>query len=590
MMHRKTITLIILSVLLVLSWNHPPVPRNKPAGQCNDCTVEDIPTDEYGRPILENENTLDTPHFLIHYTLQGEHAVPSEEYVQAVAETMEHIWDVEIDQFGWNPPPPDDGIGGDDRYDVYLLEIVSRDNFGYADKGEVEGGDNPNTEIIETNAYPSYLVLDNDYAGADEEETLPPTDPLDYMRTTAAHEFMHSIQFGYDTNEPADWSWEASATWVEDEVYDDINDSDNYLSAVFKSPDTCQIAYGGEERREDEQHWYGEWIFLRFLSERYGRDIVRRIWEHAIEKDGYQAITAALREQDTTLEEVFRSFSISLLTRDFEEGDRYPTVRLQNQITDTGTLVPTDGVGQMGGDYFEVQISQPVRIRIDNPDLNLIGVGIDGDQAAIFTPVDTINPGQYEAFYLLVLNEQQPQDEADCYLEGYQLSITQAAQGDAPAYTTSAAHFTPPTVESVSLVTTAPDEWLPRNIPEGYEYVDSYIQYADDFGEDAMWYAPAGGEVTVIDYYGPGDTDYFRIYVNASDYTTLDNWLSEIDYQPNAEDIHIIQDTPVLIEDHSDETGEFTYAYLILDSHFFALEGTFSPDVMQWVVESLLSP
>ena len=52
------------------------------------------------------------------------------------------------------------------------------------------------------------------------------------MRVTAAHEFFHAVQFGYDYFEDV-WLMEASSAWVEDEIFDDIDDNRQYLA---KSP------------------------------------------------------------------------------------------------------------------------------------------------------------------------------------------------------------------------------------------------------------------------------------------------------------------------------------------------------------------
>ena len=53
--------------------------------------------------------------------------------------------------------------------------------------------------------------------------------PINALRVTAAHEFFHAIQFAYDVKEDL-WFMEGSATWVEDEVYDSINDNYQFLA------------------------------------------------------------------------------------------------------------------------------------------------------------------------------------------------------------------------------------------------------------------------------------------------------------------------------------------------------------------------
>ncbi|MEM7349067.1 MAG: hypothetical protein AAF485_32965, partial [Chloroflexota bacterium] len=131
--------------------------------------------DEFGRPILSGPMLqFDTPRFRIHYTLSGDDAVaPTDDdgsgqpdYVEAVGQAMEEAWQIQIVQLGWPAPPNDQGLGGDNRYDVYLQEMF---DGGYADGGlpETIVGDNPNTPTVETRASFSYIGLDNNYDQTD---------------------------------------------------------------------------------------------------------------------------------------------------------------------------------------------------------------------------------------------------------------------------------------------------------------------------------------------------------------------------------------------------------------------------------------
>ncbi len=573
-------------------------PENAPRPQCEDCPAVDYSYDDNGRPVLSGEEqTLASEHFIIHYTTEGRDAIPSMDYVSQIVQTLEYVWEKEINLLGWTAPPPDGAIGGDSRYDVYLQEILADDTFGYTEASEGIDGDNPNSPQIESRASASYLVLDNDYVGSDD-FSVGSFDALDIMRTTAAHEFNHSIQFGYDAEEPADWLWEATASWMQDEVYDEINDSNEDLLAVFKSPDTCQIAYGGEERTEDENHWYGEWIFLRYISERYGSWVVRSIWEYAITLDGYEAIAAALADQNTSLEDVFTAFSIALLTRDFEEGADYPTVRLEGKAQPSTTFTPVDGVGQMAADYVELIAEGTLTLEVTNPDLRALLVGLKNNQVSVFPLAEntiSVNASEFDYLYLVILNLEQAESEADCYFSGYEVVIE---PGGIPAAAEShflAPNFTPPQVEplqppdSFDNSIDAPTQLLPDYLPADYKFVAAYTMRADEFGSDAIWYVPGGGEATAVDFYGPGETDYISVYASPSPYTDLNAWLNEAGYQPSADNFHTLNGIQTLIEDYSDESGPFSYAYAIYNGHFIALEGTISAQEMKWVLESLLN-
>ena len=53
-------------------------------------------------------------------------------------------------------------------------------------------------------------------------------DPTLPLKVTAAHELFHAVQFAYDFGEDG-WLMEGTATWMEERVYDAINDNRRYL-------------------------------------------------------------------------------------------------------------------------------------------------------------------------------------------------------------------------------------------------------------------------------------------------------------------------------------------------------------------------
>ncbi|MBU1662339.1 MAG: hypothetical protein KKD28_12805, partial [Chloroflexi bacterium] len=400
------------------------------------------------------EQTIDSEHFRIHYTLSGSDAVSSLEYINTVAEIMEYVWLVEVEQMGWAPPPPDGGFGGDDSYDVYLLNVFEDGTAGYSDGGfpETLVGDNPRTPFVETRSHYSYLALDNDYAELDEygDDSLT---TLEFMQSTAAHEFNHALQFAYDGEEPAEWLWEATATWVQSQVYPHIHDADEELVSVFKSPDTCQLAYGGETRVEDENHWYGLWIFMQYISENYGPETVRATWEHARELDNYAPLEVALGDAGTSLDEAFRGFSIALLTRDFERGGEYPTLRLEGITTPEALFTPNDGVGQMAADYIQIQADVPVTVRLEAESLHGMLVGLRDGSASLF-PMDdnqaSVDAGQFDHLYLIVLNENQAATEYDCQFTPYTVRVDPTSKSaNLPIITTPAPNFDLPQVKAL---------------------------------------------------------------------------------------------------------------------------------------------
>ncbi|MBN1265598.1 MAG: hypothetical protein JXA25_08905 [Anaerolineales bacterium] len=571
--------------------------------------------DEEERPVLSgSEELLDTQHFRIHYTFTGEDAVPSSEFVQTIAEALEYVWQMEIEQFGWAAPPTDGQIGGNSLFDVYLLEILWDGTFGYVENSmepHTHGvrGDNPNTDTIEKRAAVSFMALDNDYANT-EDLDLEGYDPLDLMRSTVAHEFNHTIQFGYDGEEPADWLWEATATWMQDEVYDDVNDGVEDLYAVFKSPDTCQLAVGGTERVEDDGHWYGEWIYIRYLSEHFGANLIRSIWEQAVPHNGYDAIEAALQTVGTSLEETLRGFSVALLTRDFEEGSTFPVLRLEGTAKTGQTFIPVDGVGQIAADYVEILADGIVSVSLQSSDLEPLLVGIENGTASLFQAAGsqvTVDADRYQYLYLIVLNPNKATSEYHCSFSDYSVYVQQGGQPQAPAATLPAPNFSKPDVEplmdpdeiwgegwekdypgSEFPPINAPAELVPSYVPDGYELYEAYTMQAEDFGEDAIWFAPGGGEVSVVDFYGPGDEDYLSTSAAYNPYSTYDEFFADADWEPYEDEWYTLRGIAVIIEDYTDENGPYSFATCFRGSQFIVVEGNLTPDEMARVVESML--
>jgi hypothetical protein len=592
---------------------------------CDDCdTWDEFEYDANDRPILSgDEQVLTSEHFRIHYTLDGRDAIASEDYIREMSKAFEYSWQVEIDQFGWAPPPPDEGVGGDNRYDIYVQNIFADGTAGYTEggderyRGQGQGviGDNPLTEAIETRSAVSYIVMDNDYAELDEwaweDGEVNTLDPLDFMRSTAAHEFNHAIQFGYDGEEPADWLWEATASWMQDEVYDNINDAEEDLLAVFKSPDTCQLAYGGEERVEDENHWYGEWIFLRYISEHHGHASVRAIWEHARDLDGYAALEAALADAETTLDDTMRGFSLALLTRDFEEGAQYPILRLEGEATTESNFVPQDGVGQMAADYVEIFARGITSIELAADDLEGMLVGVHAGQAHVFnmtTSQITVDASPYDHLYLIVLNLDQARNENACEFAPYNITMQPSNQStDLPIPDTySVSHFSPPQIEPLLdpeeywgedwdewdyEEVEAPSNLIPGALPQGYELIEAYqmeaADYEYEFDAELIWYIPGGGIATIIEFYGAGVEDFLDITLSESPYADLEEWFDDAEYEPFDDELYTIGGLSILVEDWSDEYGPYSIATFIADGQFIVVEGTLETDELIRIVESL---
>ncbi len=294
-----------------LDWESPEAPR-----------LEDVQLAIDARPVLSGpEYTVETEHFIIHYTDEGKDAA-SEEQVQWSATSLEEVWQREVEEMGYAPPPSDGTKGGDSRYDVYWTFQLG--TYGYC-AGE---------SFVDENSMTSYLALAN-WMG--EVETY----------VTVAHEFFHALHYGMDALEET-WWFESTATWMEDQVYDDINDYYNYIPDVFENPE--QPVNG------DTSLMYGYAIYVHSLSERYGIDIVKEIWLDASESIAAQATEMNMEvvNRHGDWDETFQNFRESLWDLDrFEEGSDYAMAIGSNgepgevSFTTTVTSYSKSGQGTM---------------------------------------------------------------------------------------------------------------------------------------------------------------------------------------------------------------------------------------------------
>ncbi|MFN2525670.1 MAG: hypothetical protein ABR505_05330 [Actinomycetota bacterium] len=151
------------------------------------------------------------------------------------------------------------------------------------------------------------------------------------MQTFAVHEYFHAIQLGYDADENH-WIREASSTWVQDLFLDEHDTNHHLLRNFVPTPRRPLDSVGGE-------HEYGAFLFLQFLTERYGggsvtgASLIRELWEEmavpeaipgAPNRGSLDAIESVLARRGVSMGSVWGEF---LLWRwrlvHFEEGAAY---------------------------------------------------------------------------------------------------------------------------------------------------------------------------------------------------------------------------------------------------------------------------
>ena len=274
------------------------------------------------RPILAGMASFPSPagHFTIHYATSGSDApdlsdpdqdqIP--EWVEKVAEVFEQVYQREVVEMGYLPPP-----GG--RYDVYLTDLVQEQAYGLTN-AELSG---PGTSVA------SYIEIDKAFT----DRIFGAYPPYESLQATAAHEYHHAIQFGYNYYFDI-WYAEATATWIEDEVFDAANQLYAYLPSYLSG--SSSISLNAPINGASE---YGRWIFNRQLAESHTPAVVRDIWATVgampAPTDGSDipmapVIDAALAARGSSLRSAFLSMARNLYqggwTSHTGDLDRIPSV------------------------------------------------------------------------------------------------------------------------------------------------------------------------------------------------------------------------------------------------------------------------
>jgi hypothetical protein len=572
------------------------------------------------RPALSGAARItSTEHFAIHYTLIGVDAVPAADanndgtpdWVADVGDIMERIWTVEIDQLGWPAPLPDQSEGGDTRFDVYLMELFSKNLAGYVSPDGGLVGDNPNTPRVEQFAAYGYLVLENDFIDPNPPPMLKVWPPEQWARIVAAHEFNHMLQISISGAHAMRWFYEATANWMETQVFPDLPDNLDSAGAVFKSPDTCLLRYGGVNRVESGLHWYGMWVFNQMLAEVYGPDLVLDIWFRMADGAGYVPFDEAFAARDTSFEDVMRLFAVKVLLRDFAHGSAYPVARLEAEAIGPGEWSPADGVQRYAMDIIGLNLGGGVEtISLDSEDSGIEGivVGVRGATADVFPPgrATTVNFGDYDHVYLIVLNLTRPPTEAGCATARYAYTL-RPADGSAPtspASSLSVPTFAPPQVEPVTDPEDIPglnpfyqteyhirDEIkqvdlpfrpiVPRGAPEGYELDSVYGVNADDLDEMfRALNAPSGGVVAQMLYTNEAG-QVIRITQSPTIYVAVGDWLAanRLEFAPGTQ-IWTAGTVDTAIIDRSGQgSGPYLIAFIVRE-RFLAIDGDADLDAM----------
>lgn len=269
------------------------------------------------RPNTDTSFVSPSGKFRIHFNKTGNNKPGYD--LNEFAKAADSAYNFEVNKLKYPPPPPDNNEGGDNRYDIYIQNLVSG-LYGYT---ELETN-------ITANTYTSYSVIDNDFLGNDYA-----THGISAAKATVAHEFHHGIQIGnYIYRESDVYFHEITSTAMEEFVYDDVNDYLAYLPSYFRSPNKAINLNNG----------YNLAIWNIFLRDRFGFDVIKEIWEMMPQKRAVECFDLVLAKHGSSLKMEFNTFGLwtyftgsrAIQGKYFNEAANFPLI--SSTITDKLTL------------------------------------------------------------------------------------------------------------------------------------------------------------------------------------------------------------------------------------------------------------
>ncbi len=333
--------------------------------------------------VREHRPPLCTPHFCIHWVdstadapnPRDANANGIPDYVERVALVSETAYAVENTELGWAPPHPDGRRGGNAKTDVYLAQLGNEGLFGFAapDPGQNRAG-------VPARSESAYLVMDQNFSR--QEFRAPPNESLS---VTIAHEYNHVLQFNYDIYQDG-WAKEATATWMEDRVYPNVNDYARYMPAWVRRSMLPLTFFSNAKV-------YGSAVWNHWLAARYGPKVVLNMWQRArrIRPAGFSAdaYSSAIRHAGTSnFQRDFARFATD--TAEWRVNGRFPEGRTYPDMKRAGTLVSgQSGLGRVNHTGYQLV---NVKARRGSKSVRL-GVRVQGRAYAAIALVGRIGNG-----------------------------------------------------------------------------------------------------------------------------------------------------------------------------------------------------
>ncbi len=320
---------------------------------------------------------LSSAHFVVHYTLtncgpSGNDCLNSDAEAQATIDILEEAYALLVhdSSYGFPPPLGTGTVDSSKQLQVYVLDLDGM--CGVA--------------MWDTPAPHDYFKLDS---GCIRDEYR--ADDLRSIQSTPIHELFHRVQYQYDKRAEEKWSYEGSATAVQDKIFGGAGSLDALRNSSYvqranrylRNPNRINYDdYGGAVAGLRSASYYA-CLFWTYYMETCGSvrhepalgiDALRLYWEQTLQHDNVkamdQAVAAAPGCPDLqNMEDLFHDFIVTNYVKNMgnvserfryadeqgPEGTRYDDVHLEahDAIAPGDALVrQAEEVAAWGANYY----------------------------------------------------------------------------------------------------------------------------------------------------------------------------------------------------------------------------------------------
>lgn len=321
------------------------------------------------RPLLQKN--IPAGRFRIHYDTVGVNtpsyrgvAGNADACAESVAAIANHVFEVETGDLGYAVPPSDNGAGGGNEYDIYIVQQVLNPGIAYGVTiPESPTGENPRT-------WTTFIKIHNDFQFVSPDSNMG----LPALRVTLAHEFHHAIQVGrYGLWDNHIYFYEITSTWIEDVVYTNVNDYLQYLPAHFNRPAEpfTKFDIAGSIQ-------YARCLWGHYVAKRFGRDVMRHAWENIVSDVPLQGMDNALAGVQSSFRLAFpewvlwnyftgsRADSIQY----YPEGATYPTITQIPIDFSSSYKEYRDSIAVLSSGYFPVVLDATTMFTLITANVN----------------------------------------------------------------------------------------------------------------------------------------------------------------------------------------------------------------------------